>query len=410
MIQGTIENIAFGGHGVLRTDAHGVVFVPFAAPGDHLTVEITKKKKSHAFGQIIQIDQPSPQRIEASCPLFGSCGGCQLQHLSYETQLEVKRRFVEESLQRIGGLSVCVPPVVPATMQWAYRRHIRLNIRKKEEGFEAGYIGCDKTFLRVEECPLFQGPNLQEVQELLGKLSNEGIKEASLRLFHPSLLALSFFPHLPHNRKDVMAEQKQARVVMQAPRQKEHYGNTNAFVEVQGLRFQYSPFGFLQNHAEQSEKLYLAIEPPPQSKRVLDLYCGIGITSLLLAEKGLEVLGIETHPEAVKLAKHNAHLNQVSSVSFIEGKAEEAIQGALQDFKPDCVLMNPPREGLAPPVMEALRHSKPDALIYISCMPSTLARDLRLFKEAGYEIEKIQAFDMFPQTTHVETLVHIKKL
>ncbi len=411
-MNGVVERIAFGGCGILRIDKL-VVFVPFAAPEDRLTVAIAEKKKNHAFGHIVAIDEPSPLRTDPPCSLFGKCGGCQLQHLRYEAQLEAKRQFVEESLQRIGGMSISVPPVVPATQQWTYRRHVRFNLRKTDRFFESGYIGCDrKTFLPIPRCPLFQDPDFQEIQELLGKLSNEGIKEGSLRVFKTDekspLLALSFFPQLPLNRKQVMAEQKNVRAVMQSPRQKEHYGDTNASLSAVGLRVHYSPFGFLQNHPEQSEKLYLAIEPSLSSKRVLDLYCGIGISSLLLAKKGIEVLGIETHPETVALATHNAHLNGLSSARFIHAKAEEAIGQALHTFTPDCVLVNPPRTGLDPLVIQELLAWRPRQLIYISCMPPTLARDLRLLCQAHYEIEKIQAFDMFPQTTHVETLVHLR--
>ena len=140
IIEGKIESLAFGGHGILRADGL-VVFIPFSAPGDLLEAAIAQKKRSHAHGRIVRIKDPSPLRTSPPCPLFGTCGGCQLQHLTDGAQLEAKRQFVQDALQRIGGLSLTVPPVTSSSSTWAYRRHIKLALRPKGQGFEAGRGG-----------------------------------------------------------------------------------------------------------------------------------------------------------------------------------------------------------------------------------------------------------------------------
>src|SRR5579872_3452838 len=304
MIHGKIENIAFGGSGILRHEGL-VIFVPYAAPGDYLTIELHKQKSSHAFGTIVEIEESGPERVPPRCPLFGKCGGCQFQHLSYETQLEIKRRFVEESLQRIGKIVWNVPPVVPAFQTWYYRAHIRLNLRPKDNGFMAGYIDpTSLALVKPSACAIFteeENAIFRQLQSFLLTLDNRGISEASLRLFkvdHRFLLGFSFSPKLPENRALVAAEALKtypewAGILMRAPGQKDEFGTTKSTIEIEGLHFHYSPYGFLQNHPEQSKKLYkhLLEMLSPNAHKVLDLYCGIGISTLLLGKKGKKVIG-----------------------------------------------------------------------------------------------------------------------
>lgn len=414
MIDGEIEAIAFGGSGVMRHEGL-VIFVPFSAPQDRVQVKITQQKKNHALGEIVKIEKPSPLRREPLCPLFRRCGGCQLQHLTYAAQLEAKQHFIESALARIGKISCEVAPVVPASEQWHYRRHIRLNLRKKGKGFEAGYIGCDgHSFLTVSHCPIFQqigDTRLEALQKFLSELSSEGIEQGSLRLFKTEhnkwLLAFSFSPTLPSNRAEVISE-PWSDITMQAPGKKESFGNSETSFWTAGLQIHYTPYGFVQNHPEQSEKLYQAIleKSSPKTSRLLDLYCGIGISSLLFAKAGKQVVGIESNPASVKLAEKNRDINGITGVRFVTAKAEEAIKQELQNFKPETILVNPPRTGLAPSLLEELLRSNAEEILYVSCMPATLARDLKAL-QARYTLTACQPFDMFPQTTHVETLVHL---
>lgn len=403
-MKGTIQSISFGGEGILRSDGL-VVFVPFTAPQDEAVVEIVSKKKNFAHGKLVQLLKKSEDRIEPRCQHFGVCGGCQLQHLNYPAQLEAKRRFIIDALQRIGKIPIDDVFVAPA-QEWNYRLHIRLKLKKCDKGFQAGYMGHDPSvFVPVKECPIFSG-DLEQILPLFQSLSNEGVDEGHVRIMN-NLLAFDFMPRLPKNAKEVFANYS---VVMQSPHEKKEWGNPLCETEVLNLRLRFSPFGFVQNHITQTEVLYRAILDalPASAHKILDLYCGIGATSLLLARLEKDVIGVESHAETVAFAKENAERNGITCCEFYEGKAEKLGVELLKKEKPNTVLCNPPRTGLDPLLIEALLETKPACILYVSCMPATLARDLQKLIAGGYRLDLVQGFDMFPQTTHVETLVRLR--
>ncbi len=422
-ITGTVENLAFGGSGILK-QAGLVVFVPFTAPGDLVTCRITKRKKNFAQAELLSIDRPSPLRTSPPCPYFGTCGGCQLQHLNYGAQLEQKRLWVEDSLKRIGRLDIPpVPAVVPAELQWAYRRHISLNLTPVEQGYTAGYIAMDNTTLiAVNQCPIFAAPGeavIEQLQELAQQLESLPGNFGKVTLFKGTAgryLCYFHFKRLPGNAKAIGESALRLYSCFQgiqfsAPKQSLTLGNTTVTLEIEGLSFQVSPRSFVQNHPEQSLNIYKALCAEAKSgQKGLDLYCGIGISSLFLARQGLDITGVENNPEAIKLARANAQHNGISTAHFVQGDVKAVLDQLLQETQPDLVILNPPREGLDPEVIEILKKNAPTELIYISCMPPTLARDLHLLVGGTYHIKKCQAFDMFPQTAHVETLVQIVKI
>jgi 23S rRNA (uracil1939-C5)-methyltransferase len=416
MIKGKIESIAFGGEGILRHEGL-VIFVPFTAPNDEVEVDILTKKKNFATGKLIRIHQQGPSRIKPQCPHFETCGGCHLQHLNDSSQLEVKRTFILDALTRIGKISVPYFQIIPAEKQWHYRRHIRLNLRKEEKGFKAGYLGYEPTqFVSIDQCPIFLPEKhcFSSLSSFLKSLSNEGIERGTVRLIKNEhekiILAFDFSPCLPQNHhivETVLKNDHFSGVVMHSSREKKQWGEIKCNVELFGFKAQFSPFGFLQNHPEQSEKLYMAIlnALPKIKGKILDLYCGIGLTSLLFASAGWQSIGVESHPETIALAKENALVNNLMSAQFYEGKSESIGIDLLKKERPDVVLCNPPRSGLSPLLIGSFIEEKPQLILYVSCMPSTLARDLQKLVQGGYRIAQIQAFEMFPQTTHVETLV-----
>jgi 23S rRNA (uracil1939-C5)-methyltransferase len=430
MITSKVETLAFGGEGIVRHDKL-VIFVPLTAPGDEITLEIVHKKKNFARGKLLSINTPSSLRTTPLCPYFGTCGGCQLQHLLASAQLSAKRTFILDALKRIGQITLPDLLVIPSLIPFAYRRHIRLKLHAGKIGFTlktaVGSLAVFRVrglnpseFVPVQYCPLFlplEHPLFETLNFLIETLSNEGIKEGSLRLIKCPLekfiLAFDFQDKvlLPVKKIQEHYENNPSwqGIVMQSPQSYKTWGDVHCEIETLGVKAQFSPFGFVQNHPEQSENLYRTILDiiPPECKTVLDLYCGIGLTSILLGKLGKNVIGIESHKHTVELAKKNG--KPYKSVTFYEGLAEELGIQLLKEKQFDAVLCNPPRTGLDPAIIEALLDTRPPCILYVSCMPSTLARDLRQLTQAHYEIEFIQGFDLFPQTTHVETLVKLKK-
>ncbi len=328
---GLVEKLAFGGSGIVRHEGK-VVFVPLVLPAEEIEYEITLSKKSHAFGNLLKVIQPSADRIEPKCEYYGRCGGCQLQHIPYGLQLKFKHQWVSEAFYHLHKThDFSIQPVIGTDKQWHYRRRIRLHQRGKELGF----MGLDgHTFVPVTHCEIYSGQQLDLDDDI-----------------------------------------------------------------------------FVQAHPEQSERLYADIEAsiPPLKKggqggfKILDLYCGIGTLTSRLAAQGHEITAIELNAKAITWAK----ANHPPGPKWIVADVAEVITPTLTREKPSVVLVNPPRTGMHPKVTEALAKHKPKHIFYTSCMPSTLARDLKILCDAGYRIQKCQPYDLFPQTTHVETVVHL---
>lgn len=385
-----IEKIIFGGNGITRIDGC-VTFVPFSAPGDEVLLKITTKKKNYQIAQIEKIFHEGPGRRSPKCPHFKKCGGCQLQHLDYQTQLEAKKGFLQEAL-RIENI-----PIHSSDSEWNYRSNIRLNLRKEGNGFKMGYIGIDNhSLVEPTMCPLFsEDPELfKRLKEGLFSLSNQGIHSASLRIFNEGkgvILAFSFFPKLPEK---LLSFSFAIGACYKSPGREEHLGDTSLTKDILGIPAPFSPYGFMQNNLPLSEKLYQTvldwIGEKPQI--IFDLYCGVGITSTLLKEKGHDVIGVELNRSISPCGNFKMHYGAV-----------ETVLPTLK-AKPDVIIVNPPRTGLSKEVRVLLDSQK---ILYVSCMPSTLARDLQELS-SRYTVKRVEGFDLFPQTTHVETVVMLQ--
>lgn len=336
-----IEKLVFGGSGLTRIKGQ-VTFVPFSAPGDEVTLNITKKKKHYQLASIDQITKEDPERVVPKCPHYQTCAGCQLQHLSYLGQLEAKQQFIREAL-RIEEV-----PITPSPHEWAYRSHIRLNLEKEENGFKMGYIGWDnRTLVTPTLCPLFsEDPTFfPQLGKALLDLPNEGIKSASARIFKQDekiYLAFSTFPRLP---KTLLSFPFTEAVAYKSPGKEKTIGS-----------IPFSPYGFMQSNKEVTEKIYETITTStgPTPKKILDLYCGAGISSHLLAEKGHTVIGVEANSSLIPKSK---------TVKFICDKVEKALPLLLKTFTPDLIIVNPPRTGLSEKV---LPHLKAPETFYLS--------------------------------------------
>ncbi len=419
IIEGTIETLAFGGEGILRYQGF-VIFVPFTAPGDQITCEVTEIRSSYGKGKLVSIVIPSTERIQPFCPYFGRCGGCQLQHLSTSAQDDYKVNAVVDALSRISQIVFPPPHFIPATLKWEYRRHITLHLKASKDGFIAGYIGSDHVSLIViEACPIFISESesiLQEIQSFLSTLTSPEVLEGKLTVLKNNkgkyILLFKFSSHMSF--EPFMAFLKRnvsvAGIILQTNRERKVAGHVECEFTFEDLLFHYSPESFVQNHPEQSSKIYRKVCEligDSNSKTILDLYCGFGVTSLLLANHGHQVIGIESNPHAIHLAKKNASVNQLDKCTFVRGDVEKTLPQQYPSLKPDTIVINPPRVGMAKKAVDQVIRYQARECIYISCMPATLARDLKYFLKAGYQINSVYIYDMFPQTAHVETLVHL---
>ena len=422
IIEGEIETIAFGGDGILRYRGF-VVFVPFTAVGDRIICRISEIKRSFAKGVLIELKYASSYRAQPLCPYFGNCGGCQLQHLKIEAQLKYKLTAVQDALKRIGHLTIPTFPIIPATIYWSYRRHITLHLRAKGEGFEAGYIGQDnRSLVVVQTCPIFNEPHdliVKQVQHLVGQLSNPLQREGRLMILknhcHQFILFFQFELPVSFNLKifqEILQESPQlAGIIVQTPENTFSLGDCDCEEKIEGLTFRFSPQTFIQNHPEQSLNISHQVSQFASHsfhEHVLDLYCGFGITSLLLAKQGHPVTGIEINPTAIQFAQENAAFNHLKNIHFMQGNVEKILPHWLKTHQASLIIANPPRQGLSKKVISTLLKASAESLIYVSCMPATLARDLSLLCE-DYQIKEGRIYDMFPQTAHVETLIYLKR-
>jgi 23S rRNA (uracil1939-C5)-methyltransferase len=417
-LKGKISSFAFGGSGILKTDEDMVVFIPFTAPNESVSYEIVKQKKRYAEGKLLQVLEPSPHRIEPRCPYFTTCGGCQLQHLDYPYQATLKKQAVQEALQRV--YPEVETEMVPATSAWSYRRRIHLTLKPLDKGFAVGYISYDnESLVEVDQCPIFLPAKdliFKQVREIAKQFdsepSNSG-KAALIKMDDQGFLLHFHFKKAPKNAEKVLKEALKlplSGIFLSAPGKEFRFGEESLTFALDHFSFRYTPRAFIQNHPEESALIYHAIREEVKATQppvLLDLYSGIGITSLLAADYAGKIEAIEANREAIKLSQQNAEANG-KKISFHLGLVEKKLPEILSK-KPFMAISNPPREGMEPSACTMLAESSIQKLIYISCHPATLARDLNVFKANGFILKKSRAYDMFPQTGHVETVAFLEK-
>lgn len=439
-----ITDLSNTGDGVGRWEDR-VVFVPNTVPGDVMRVKMTKVKATHGFGIPAGIVTPSPERVRPACIVADKCGGCQWQQVSYEKQLEAKHHLVVDTLTRIGKLTVAredesdgirVDPVLAAPEQLGYRNKATYPLGLSQiNNVQAGYYrkGSHR-LVNLNQCPV-QDDRLdpllaevkQDIQAREWKIYNEKfhkghLKHLSVRVGRRTgqiLLTL------------VSRSVKLKGVHEQAAQWMEKFPNvvgvlvnlnwkkTNAIFgpdtyciagedhleeEFAGLTFHIQPTTFFQVNTDQAERLLAEVESElalTGEETLVDAYCGVGTFTLPLAKKVKRCIGLESFTESVTQAEKNAALNSIENVAFKIGDVAELMPQL--EAKPDIVMMDPPRKGCEPEVLEALIAMKPERIVYVSCNSATLARDLRVLCETGgYRITRVQPADFFPQTSHVE--------
>lgn len=411
-----------------------VIFIPGGAPGDRLEVEVVSVHARFAEGRIVQILEPGPDRVEARCPNFLSCGGCHLQHLSPAAQAEIKHKFVTDTLSRIGGLKdVPVLPVKADVDPWAYRNKMNYHVRVFKEGMILGlYDWPTNELVDLETCPI-QAPSLERAWPIIREHFREaharglhGKFEISMRGDRPP--ATNLFLVQRYNNPDLRLEElaeKLNSIEGTAPwsvidrhdiRGKGSFynairGEGHNLFEVGGIKLRLAPQAFAQVNLRQAGVMLDVIEEFAALKgteTVLDAYCGIGFITLRLARTAKVVYGVESSPEAVKDAEMNASINNIDNVKFVCRDTGKALRGkAFGDVEFDLLVVDPPREGCQLKALETFIQCGLKRIIYVSCNPATLARDLKILGEAGYKTLRVQPIDMFPQTYHVESVVEV---
>jgi len=397
-----------------------VVFVPGMLPGETAEVQVVKKTQRFWVGEQLRLCEPSPERVAPPCPYFGRCGGCSLQHLSYEGQLKYKQRWVCETLRRLGGITCPVRPIIGGE-PWRYRSKAQLPVGGKPDTPEIGYYKTGThDVVDISECALQQtecAPILAIIKEFIKEFRAPELRHILLRSHagKQSVTLVTNGPTLP--KAAIIAERLMALEQVQGVALWCHNiitlaGEPSLNVTVAGNVFTVSPASFLQVNPTQAEKLYAcAVEAAganmPNAKAA-DLYCGIGTITLALANKCKHVTGVEALPQAVDDAQTAAKKNGISNVGFICADAADYIKHSTEKF--DIFVLNPPRIGCKGALIKTIKTLAPPRIIYISCNPATLARDLALLcNDETYSVHYVQPLDMFPQTTHVETIMVLQR-
>lgn len=386
-----VSAIAFGGKGVVR-DEGKVVFVPDVCPGEDISFEITKSKKSFAEGTLTKIHSHSPDRRKPKCSHAGTCGGCQLQHMNYPAQIAVKKQFIEDGLTRIAGIQHPEIRMIQSPTEWSYREHIRLTLKKAQNGFVATYTARDNRPMPVAECCIsqFDTAFFSKLQMKLLTLDNFGIQSGSIRLFihkNEPVLAFSFAPHNPRNCAEWS---KEFPICL--------FRSPVGTYTPPKVSLPFSPYGFMQCNTAVAEAIHRdVLSKLKDATSILDLYGGDGALAEKMCQQGAEVLLIEANRLLCTVAKKRG----VAALTVQNTPVEDA------DFSNafDHIYLNPPREGVSKEALEKIATKRSRLVTYLSCNPATLARDLKHFISEGYTLTSITGYDMFPQTTHVETLV-----
>lgn len=445
VIEVTFEDLTHEGAGVAKVDGFPL-FVPNGLPGEQAQIKIVKVKKGYGYGKILEFYKKSPDRIEPACPIYKQCGGCQLQHLSYEAQLKFKQKQVKEVLTRIGHLeNITVHPVLGMKNPWKYRNKSQVPVGEVEGGLVAGFFQQrSHTIINMEECLIQVEENdrvVQGVKRIAEKYGmrayNEETHSGTLRhivtrygrktkdIMIVFITRTEEFKHIDKIIDDIHKAFPQVKSIIQninskrtnvifGDRTKVLWGDEYLYDSIGDIQFAISARSFYQVNPEQTKVLYdKALEYAKLSgeETVIDAYCGIGTISLFLAQKAKKVYGVEIVPEAIEDAKRNAKLNGMTNVEFEVGKSEEIIPAwHQQGIKTDVIVVDPPRKGCDTELLEAIIKMKPKRVVYVSCNPGTLARDLRILEDGGYKTIEVQPVDMFPHTAHVECVALMSRV
>ena len=434
------------GSGVCRIDGIAV-FVPSSAVGDIAEVKILKNAKSYAYGKLEKLIKPSENRVCPGCDVYGRCGGCSFRHISYSSELAFKQKRVYDALTRIGGVNgELIGTIIGSEKSENYRNKAQFPVTKDKDGhIRAGFFAPrSHRIIPNEECRLQAEVFSKAVNLFIEWAEKYGISpydEAS----HTGVLRHIYLRYAEKtgqlmvcaviNAKGMKHEAELvgilrggipelASVVINVNTEKTNvitgrecrtiYGSGYITDELCGLRFRISPLSFYQVNRAQAERLYTiaaGLSDLSADETLIDMYCGTGTIGLTMADRVRTLIGAEIVPQAIEDAKINAAENNITNAEFICADASAAASALAQrGIRPDCVILDPPRKGCDGSLIDTVSAMSPKRIVYVSCDPATLARDVKLFSEHGFMLQKAIPVDMFPRTTHVETVCLLSKL
>jgi 23S rRNA (uracil1939-C5)-methyltransferase len=440
-----VDGVSHNGSGVGRYNGF-TVFVPRSIPGETVRARVTEIKKNFAEAVLLEVLQPSPRRVVPGCPVFSACGGSHLQHMTYDLQLEVKTRQVADALKRIGKLrDIPVHPAIGMENPWHYRNKAQFQVTRVKGKIKLGFFEEEShRVVPTTDCLLLDR-QIDDVAVMTEKLlnkynltvydreNNTGLLRhvvirkgwytgkvmvvlvtTSEKFPEQFLLAREFTAKTPY----IVSVVRNINVDAKGP----VFGKDSVLLagretipeQIGDLKFLISPTSFFQVNPRQVTVLYdKVMENAALTGRetVLDVYCGIGTITLFLARRAARTFGLEVNPEAVEDAAANARLNGISNVEFISGRAEERLPKLIkQGIRPDVVVVDPPRKGVDKRALQAIADMEPQRIVYVSCDPASMARDLEFFSHRDYRTVEVQPVDMFPQTYHVETVILLQNM
>ncbi|MGB2993205.1 MAG: 23S rRNA (uracil(1939)-C(5))-methyltransferase RlmD [Paenisporosarcina sp.] len=439
----SIEDLTHDGAGVAKIDGYPL-FIVGALPGETAEVHVLKTLKSYGFAKLIEIITPSEHRVAPPCHVFDECGGCQVQHLSYEGQLMWKQQMVKNAMERLAKLPhVPVLPVKGMDNPWRYRNKSQIPFGIQDGRVVAGFYqtrsheiaDTDVCIIQTEEADEI----LREMKKELGRLGiapyNEKTNQGMLRhvvirkgratgeIMVVLITKKKKFPQqveavaaikriLPQVTSIIQNVNEEKTNVIFGEKTITLWGKDAIEDLIGDVRFEISARSFYQVNPEQTEVLYqqaLHYAQLTGTETVIDAYCGIGTISLFLAKQAKQVLGVEIVPQAIEDAKRNAEINGLHNTYFEAGLAEVVIPKWYKEGKTaDVLVVDPPRKGCDEALLQTILEQKPNRIVYVSCNPATLARDLRILEDGGYETKEVQPVDMFPQTTHCEAVAWLE--
>ena len=434
-----IDGYSSEGLGIARVNG-AVVFVPHAVRGEEIDLRITKVMKTSCAGEIVKIHNPSPERMEPECPYAGKCGGCAYRHLTYPEELWAKRQRVQDALTRIGGLDLTVEEILGAKNPEHYRNKSQYPVGA--DGSIGFFQARTHKVVPIRRC-LIQTEAADRTAQAVGEwirrykisaydeTTGKGLvrhvcvrvnrKGESLccvvvngnKVPREPELAAYVTVAVPHTVGVLLNSNTRRGNVVLGDKYRTLFGRNYLMDTLCGLEFKLSMPSFYQVNRDQAEVLYgkaLKFAGLTGNETVLDLYCGIGTITLCLAKAAKRVIGAEIVPPAIRDAKENALRNHIENAEFFCGDAADIAAKLESDgLRPDVVTVDPPRKGLAPEVIASVAAMGPEKVVYVSCDPATLGRDVKIFREFGYEAKRAAAVDMFPGTAHVETVVLLSR-